>query len=122
MCVVSIEEKVIFTMEFNLAEKLAVVKAIDEVILADGHVKTGEVRIMHKLAAIMGFSMDLVQKAREIDARECMSILKAMPNNKKHALSVMLSEAANADGNVDERELRLIMGILEAAGINTEFF
>lgn len=101
-------------MQFNLAEKLAIVKAIDEVILADGHVKMGEIRIMNKLSSILDFNMDLIQDAREIDARECMSILRSMPGNKRHALTVLLSEAANADGNVDERELSLIMGILEA--------
>ena len=101
-------------MVFNLAEKLAIVKAIDEVILADGHLKMGEIRIMNKISGILDFNMDLIREAREIDARECMSILKAMHRSKKHALSVLLSEAANADGSVNERELNLIMGILEA--------
>ncbi len=101
-------------MEFNLAEKLAIVKAIDEVILADGQVRMGEIRIMNKLSGILDFNMELIQDARDIDARECMSILRSMPINKKHALSVLLSEAANADGSVNEKELRLIMGILEA--------
>lgn len=101
-------------MEFNLAEKLAIVKAIDEVILSDGQVKMGEIRIMNKLSGILDFNMDLIQNARNIDARECMSILRSMPNKKKHALTVLLSEAANADGSVNEKELSLIMGILEA--------
>lgn len=108
-------------MEFNLAEKLAIIKALDEVILADGHVKTGEVRIINKLASVLGFSMELMEEARRVDARECMSILKAMPFGKKHALTVLLSEVANADGSVDERELKLISGILEAAGIDTSY-
>lgn len=106
-------------MEYNLAEKLAIIKAIDEVIMADGKVKPGEVTIMTKLAGIMRFDMGMLQEARRIDARECMSILKTMPPNKKHALNIMLTEAANADGRVDEKELRLIKGILETAGIET---
>jgi uncharacterized tellurite resistance protein B-like protein len=50
-----------------------------------------------------------------------MSILKAMPAGKKHALTVLLSEVANADGNVDERELKLITGILDAVGIDSSY-
>ena len=109
-------------MEFNLAEKLALIKALDEIILADGQVRPGEVRLMQKLSLIMDFSMDLVEEAREVDARECMSILRAMPRNKKHALGIILSEAANADGAVDEKEVRLVTGILDAAGIDTPSF
>jgi uncharacterized tellurite resistance protein B-like protein len=108
-------------MEFNLAEKLAIVKALDEVILADGNVKAGEVRIVNKLTSVLGFSMALIEEARRVDARECMSILKAMPAGKKHALTVLLSEVANADGNVDERELKLITGILDAVGIDSSY-
>ena len=37
-------------MEFNLLEKLAVLKAIDEVIQMDNTVKRGEVRFMDRLA------------------------------------------------------------------------
>jgi uncharacterized tellurite resistance protein B-like protein len=106
-------------MEFNLAEKLAIIKALDEVILADGNVKAGEVRIIDKLTLVLGFPREYIQEARRVDARECMSILKAMPASKKHALTVLLSEVANADGSVDDRELKLITGILEAAGIDS---
>lgn len=109
-------------MEFNLAEKLALIKALDEIILADGQVRSAEVRLMQKLSGMLGFSMELVHEARRVDARECMSILRAMPDKKKHALGVMLSEVANADGAVDERELRLVTGILDAAGLDTPSF
>jgi len=106
-------------MEFNLAEKLAIVKAIDEVILSDGQIKESEIRIMNKLSYILDFHMDLIQDARKVDARECMSVLRALPKNKQHALWVLLAEAANADGSVTDEEQRLILGILEAAGIES---
>jgi uncharacterized tellurite resistance protein B-like protein len=43
-----------------------------------------------------------------------------MPENKKHALGVMLSEMANADGEFNEDEYRLIFNLLLEAGIDIE--
>ena len=62
----------------------------------------------------------LIEEARKITAKECMQVLKAMPENKKHALGVMLSEMANADGEFSEDEYRLVFNILLEAGIDIE--
>lgn len=104
-------------MKFNLAEQLAVLKSIDEVILADERVDLGEVMFVSRLSKVMNFNMDLIKKAREVEAKEALAILKAMPVNKKHALAVLLDEAANADGRVNEAEFQLIRGIFSEVGI-----
>ena len=105
-------------MDFNLAEKLAIVKAIDEVILVDGRVKPGELEFLNQLMTILKFDRGLIEEAREITAKECMLILKGMPTNKKHALAVMLNEMANADGEFNDEEYRLIFNIMMEAGID----
>ena len=43
-----------------------------------------------------------------------------MPDNKKHALGIMLSEMANADGEFNDDEYRLIFNLLLEAGIDIE--
>lgn len=116
--IISILEKEI--MKFNLAEKLAIVKAIDEVILVDGKVTKNEIDFLTQLMDILKFDRVLIEEARKITAKECMQVLKAMPENKKHALGVMLSEMANADGEFNEDEYRLIFNILLEAGIDIE--
>lgn len=107
-------------MNFNLAEKLAIVKAIDEVILADGQVKKGEIKFATQLMRIIKFDRALVQEARSLDAKEGLAILKSMPNNKKHALALILNEMANADGKFDDSEVRLICSIFAGAGIDVD--
>lgn len=104
-------------MEFNLAEKLAIIKAIDEVILADGHVARKEIGFLNKILVILKFDPKLVEEAREIDAKEAISILASMPNNKKHTLKVILNETAFSDGEISEEEMSLITRILAAAGV-----
>ena len=107
-------------MKYNLAEKLAIVKAIDEVIRVDGQVDPGEIELLRQLMTLLKFDRILVEEARKITAKECMMILKGMPDNKKHALAVMLNEMANADGNFNEKEYQLIFNILMEAGIKVE--
>ena len=107
-------------MEFNLAEKLAVVKAIDEVIIVDGEVSKREVKFLSQLMTILNFDRALVEEARKITAKECLMILKGMSEQKKHALAVMLNEMANADGTYSDEEYRLVFNILLEAGIDVD--
>ena len=109
-------------MDFNLAEKLAIVKAVDEVILVDGRVRKEEVDFLSQLMTILKFDRTLVEEAREITAKECMMILKGMSNKKKNALAVLLNEMANADGEFSQEEFRLIFNILLEAGIDIDNF
>jgi uncharacterized tellurite resistance protein B-like protein len=104
-------------MEFNLAEKLALVKAVDEVIYIDGKVDTEEMDFMTQLMDTLKFDRILVEEARKITAKECLSILKGMTYEKKQMLSELLNEMANADGEFNKDEYRLIFNILHEVGI-----
>lgn len=107
-------------MDFNLAEQLAVLKALDEIILSDSKVYEGEAQFITQLSAVLGFSMNLIPEARDIEPGEALAILQNMSPNKKRALAVMLNEAASSDGRVDEEELRLIYGIFREVGIDPD--
>ncbi len=107
-------------MTFNLAEKLAIIKAIDEVILVDGQVNQGEVSFMNGLMRVLKIDTQIIQEARKITAKEGLLILSGMPENKKQALAVILQEMANADGKVDDKEIDLIINIFSTAGIDTD--
>ena len=103
-------------MEYNLAEKLAIIKAIEEVILADGQIENSELDFMSQLMQILRFDNSLIKESRDITNKEYKSILKEMPDNKKHALAVLLNETGSADGNLNKKERKLIAKILKKAG------
>lgn len=107
-------------MEFNLAEQLAILKSVDTVLRADDLIYEGEAIFLSQLAAMMRFDPKLLKKARKVESEEATAILRAMPANKKHALAVLLNEAATADGRVSDREHQLILGIFEAVGIQVD--
>jgi len=104
-------------VEFNLAEKLGILKAIDQVIMADDNIYEGEAIFVSQLSNVMGFSAEIFKKAREVELEEAMAILEVMSGDKKEALAIILNEAANADGRVGEEELKIIYRIFTRIGI-----
>ncbi len=107
-------------MEFNLAEKLAIVKALDRVILADKKIKKSEMAYLGQLMRVMDFDSDFVEEARKFNVKQSNSILKEMTAAKKRSLTIMLNEMAYADGNLNKQELEVLLSIFERAGINLE--
>lgn len=104
-------------MQYNLAEKLAIVKAIDKVARADGRIKSGEVDFMTQLMGILKFDHGLLKEARDLGGKKSVRILSEMSDSKKHALSVLLENMAGADGKVHKKEIKSILKIFSKAGI-----
>lgn len=107
-------------MNFNLVEKLAVIKAIDEVIRVDSKIRPEELDYMAQLSDVLDFDSDHILQAREVEPAEALAVLKAMPKDKQQSLVKLMTEAANADGEVDEMEIRFIYRVFSAAGIEPE--
>lgn len=105
------------SMEFNLAEKLAIVKAIDEVVLADGKIAEGEIAYLGQLMQVLDFDFDFVEQARKFNNRQAISILQTMSEQKKQSLAIMMHEMANADGEIDDAEMNVLVAVFLGAGI-----
>ncbi|MGA9238235.1 TerB family tellurite resistance protein [Robiginitalea sp.] len=106
-------------MELNIIEKLAVIKAVDEVISMDDMLDIGELDYLSQLAEVMNFDAELLIQAREVEAIEAIAVIQVMPESKKAFLMRSMTEAANADGVVDEAEMHFIFRIMAAAGISS---
>jgi uncharacterized tellurite resistance protein B-like protein len=109
-------------MEFNQQEKLGVIKAIDQVIRTDDMVYEGESFFLSQLSKVVKFDRALFDQARAITMDEAIEIIKGMSNKKKEVLAMMLNQAANADGRVQEDELRTIHRIFTLGGVDFENF
>lgn len=68
---------------FSLAEKLAIVQALDSVILADGTVHNGEVNALSDLMNRIDFDSNFIIQARNLSSNQGMLILKNMTSKKK---------------------------------------
>jgi uncharacterized tellurite resistance protein B-like protein len=105
-------------MEFSLAEKLALIRAIEDVIEADGQVNLKEVEIMKQLSYFLNFDMSIVEEARKLSRAESLLLLRGIARNKKKSLGLILKEVANSDGKINQEELLTLYGIFKEAGIN----
>jgi len=97
---------------FSLAEKFAIVQALDALILADGTVHNEEINTLSELMYRIDFDSNFIVQARNISAKQCELVLTAMSDAKKQALVEILEEMAIADGFVHEKEADLIASIL----------
>lgn len=102
---------------FTLAEKLAIVKALDALILADGIVHDGEINTLTDLMHRLDFDSNFIVQSRNIATKQCAIILQAMPVAKKGALAKILEEMAIADGFIHEKESDMISIILSKIGM-----
>jgi len=84
------------TSGFSLAEKLAIVQALDS------------------------FDSNFIVQARIVPKNQGLSILKEMTVEKKKALAIILDEVANSDGHFHEKEMELILNIFTATDIYKE--
>ena len=107
-------------MEFNLAEKLAIVKAIDNVILADNKIAKGELVYLGQLMKLLRFDSDFVEEARKFNINQANIILEGLSEPKKHSLAIMLHEMAYADGDINPEEIKILFSLFEKAGIKIE--
>ncbi|WP_143017610.1 tellurite resistance TerB family protein [Kriegella aquimaris] len=107
-------------MKFEISEKLAIVQAVDSVILADGKVHNGEINALSELMYRIDFETNFIVQARNVEPEQGIVILDGMPDIKKQALAGILEDMANADGFFHEKEMTLIRGILASIGIGRE--
>jgi uncharacterized tellurite resistance protein B-like protein len=98
-------------LSFSLAEKLAIVNAIDALILVDGNVHNGEINVLTKLMKSIDFDSNFIVQARNIATDQCVLILNQMPKEKKDNLTQILQEVAISDGFCHEKETALIESI-----------
>ncbi|TLP76962.1 hypothetical protein [Maribacter sp. ACAM166] len=107
-------------MEFTQKEKLALVKMVDYVILADSKVDPGEMNLLIQLMERFSFDSFFIGQARNLSKANAYKILGLMPMDKKKTLAKLLDEVAISDGFIHEKEIIKIIETLDYMGIERE--
>jgi uncharacterized tellurite resistance protein B-like protein len=102
---------------YNKDEKLAILKAVIEVSIADGIVSWEEKAYLGHLISVLDLKKEYGAEAALLNMTDCVNILSRMSDEQKSGLIIMLHEMANADGVIDNDELQTIAGVFLAAGI-----
>ncbi|WP_396632422.1 hypothetical protein [Maribacter sp. R86514] len=108
-------------IEYTKEEKLAVVKMVDYVILADSKVDPAEMRYLTQLMDRFSFDSFFIGQARNLNKEKAFKILSLMSLPKKRELAKLLDEVAISDGFVHDKELLKIAEALGHMEIKKEF-
>ncbi|WP_282117752.1 TerB family tellurite resistance protein [Maribacter aquivivus] len=108
-------------VDFTKEEKLALVKMVDYVILADSKVDPAEMRYLTQLMDRFTFDSFFVGQARNLNKDEAFKILSLMSLPKKKEVAKLLNEVAISDGFLHDKELVKIAEALGHMEIKKEF-
>ncbi|RRQ49682.1 hypothetical protein DZC72_03570 [Maribacter algicola] len=101
-------------MNFEISEKLAIVKVIDALIHADGIVHNGEIHAFGKLMKILDFDANFLIQARFLETEQSISMVRNFSQEKKDMLENLMAEMAKADGFVHQKEIDMMENVLSA--------
>ncbi|MDF1573205.1 MAG: hypothetical protein P1P82_16475 [Bacteroidales bacterium] len=105
-------------MKYTLLEKLAIVKILDEMILADEIEDPKEKEYLSKVAEELGINTEFIVESRQLRNTECFDILRRMEADKKQRFAEMLGKMVEADGIVDPSEVNIMISVFEYMGLN----
>jgi len=103
-------------MNFDHAEKMAVVKAIAETIVLDDHYKVGELMYLDELMNTLDFDVQFIEKAKELSSEKTVQVLQKMTKEKKEALIIIIDKMTESDGAVHEKENEFLVNLIQMLG------
>lgn len=95
-------------MDFTRKEKLAIFQALNAILLADGFVHQPKVDYIAQINVQFDFYPADMDEARRMDMTEAANALRSMNPEKKDVFRGWAIGIAEADGNINDYELRLI--------------
>lgn len=101
-------------MEFTQIERVSIARVLIDLMNADGNVDIRETLYMNQIRNVLNITDAEIQAGKNQNILISLLALKSMNNEKKYALGVMLTEMINADGKVDNNELKYFNIICKA--------
>lgn len=103
-------------MNFDQAEKMAVVKAIAETIVLDDQYKVGELMYLDELMKTLDFDMQFMERAKQLSSEKTVQVLQNMTKEKKEALIVIIDKMTESDGAVHQKENEFLVNLIQILG------
>ncbi len=99
-------------MNFDQAEKIAVVKVIAETIVLDDQYKVGELMYLDELMKTLDFDVQYMEKAKLLSSEKTVQVLQNMTKEKKEALIIMIDKMTESDGAVHHKEKEFLVNLI----------
>lgn len=99
-------------MNFDLTEKLAIIRVLEKVAKADNRIMEEEMQILLKAAKYLDVHEKQIQASKELTLHEAGDIVKNMHHEKRDFLNTTLLNLMASDGVIDIVEVRTLMDAL----------
>jgi len=98
--------------DFTHDEKKAISKVLADLIRADGVVDIGEAESLYRISLALGINTQIQDEAMKMSSEEAIKVLQELPREKKAKAVKFLHSMADADGNIDPKEMELISKVI----------
>lgn len=105
-------------MEFTSIERISIANILIEMMNVDNDVDVREVLYFNQIQNVMNITNDEFKQGKEQNVLISLLTIKSMSDIKKCAVGKMLIEMIEADGKVDEQELKLFNLVCQTTGLN----
>jgi uncharacterized tellurite resistance protein B-like protein len=99
-------------MEFTIKEKQALSKVLGDLIRADGKVDVSEAEQMFMIFTHFQISTQIQEDGRKLTSEQALEILGKMDRDKRAEIVKYMHEMADADGQLDHNEMKLILKVI----------
>ena len=104
-------------MEFTHIEKVAIASVLIDLMNVDGNVDIREVLYLNQIRNVVNINDEEIEEGKKQNILTSLLILATMNSEKKTAFGLMLHEMINADGKVDNSEIKYFNIIYNAIGL-----
>lgn len=105
----------------NYDAKIATLKVLDEILLADGKVNDNEVALMNEILLSFELPNDTLSKVKEIQLLPSLCILKELSDEQKSYVASLLGKMIIVDRDINYNEVCLYNSVCDYCGITEPF-
>lgn len=95
-------------MKFTEEEKLSVLKAMDELIRADGEIHENEVAYLEAVADSFDLNPGFMSKIESFKHEDAVEAVRSLTPEKLEYFNVLLRDLASSDSSINEQEELLL--------------
>ncbi len=105
---------------FALAEKMAVIKILESVLIANGRLLDNELYVFTGLMHRLDLDANTLVLSRQVPVAKALGIFKKLPAHKMNALRLMTGELARSSQGNQKESMAFLEKAFRAMGLTSE--
>lgn len=107
--------------ELTHADKIAVLRILNDIINADKIIKDVEVDYMNEIACSFELADDFMNEVNNLVTLQALSIVRVLPAELKEKIAKMMGKMIVIDKDINYNEVKLYNAVCESCNIERDF-